>query len=57
MKVLHVLKTKPDELTEKLMTSLSEGEETSVYRLYEDGADYGNLLESVFSHDRVISWW
>lgn len=57
MKVLHVLKTQPDDITEKLMSALSEGEESNVFRLYDKDADYGALLDSVFSHDKVISWW
>jgi len=52
-----VLKTQPDDITEKLMSALSEGEESNVFRLYDKDADYGALLDSVFSHDKVISWW
>jgi hypothetical protein len=57
VKVLHVLKTRPDELTEKFIGILSEGEESDFFRLYDDRTDYGAFLESVFSHDKVVSWW
>lgn len=57
MKVLHVLKTKPDDITESLMSAVSDGEEGDVFKLYDVNADYGALLDSVFSHDKVISWW
>lgn len=57
MKLLHVIKTKPDEVTEKLIALTSENEESTLYRLYEKDADYGALIDLVFSHDKVISWW
>jgi hypothetical protein len=57
MKILHVLKSAPDEMTGTLMKAVSEGEETTVFRLYENEPDYESLLDMVFSHEKVISWW
>ena len=57
MKLLHILKTEPDERTRTLMDILSEGQETTPYPLYEADADYGKLIDLIFEHDRVISWW
>ena len=58
MKTLHILKTMPDDDTNALMAMLvsSEGEAT-IFRLYEELADYEELLDLIFEHDKVISWW
>ncbi len=56
MKTLHILKTEPDENTKKLMDILSNGEETTLFRLYED-EDYEKLIDLVFEHDKTVSWW
>ena len=59
MKTLHILKTEPDDNTKALMSALgeSQGEETTVFRLYEEQADYERLIDLVFEHDKIISWW
>ncbi|RLC31061.1 MAG: hypothetical protein DRH37_03890 [Deltaproteobacteria bacterium] len=57
-KILHILKTVPDETTRRLVSALSEpyGEDATVIQL-DDSTDYDKLIELVFSHDKVISWW
>ena len=57
MKLLHILKTEPDENTNTLMDILSKGETTTVFKLYEGRADYELLIDLVFDHDKTISWW
>ena len=57
MKLLHILKSEPDEKTKILMDILSEKEEATVYRLYGEGVDYEKLIALVFEHEKVISWW
>ena len=57
MKLLHILKSEPDETTRTFMEILSEGEEAHEFSLYEDTADYGKLIDMIFEHDRVITWW
>ncbi|UCB47930.1 MAG: hypothetical protein JSW56_12265 [Deltaproteobacteria bacterium] len=57
MKLLHILKSDPDENTRTLMQILSEGEEATEFSLYEESADYGKLLDMIFGHDKVITWW
>lgn len=58
MKILHILKTEPDNNTKILMASLgeSQGKETCIFALYEQ-ADYEKLIDLIFEHDKVISWW
>jgi hypothetical protein len=57
MKILHILKTEPDEVTGTLMDAVSNGEESSTFKLYESDPDYGRLLDLIFENDRIVSWW
>jgi hypothetical protein len=57
MKVLHILKSRPDESTDLLMDSVSEGKEAARFELFAEDADYEKLIDLVFEHDQVISWW
>lgn len=56
MKTLHILKTEPDENTNRLIDILSQGEEANVFRLYED-QDYEKLIDLIFEYEKTISWW
>ncbi len=57
MKVLHILKSEPDEIITKLMGPLSEGSEVQQFELYNGNVDYDKLVKLVFEHDKVICWW
>ena len=57
MRVLHILKTRPDETVEKLIHFLSETEETTVQPLFEDNVDWFRLVDDIFANDKVICWW
>ena len=57
MKILHILKSEPDENTKTLMDILSKGEDTTSFALYEGTPDYEELIDLIFAHDRTISWW
>lgn len=57
MKVLHVLKSEPDDILQKLMEPVSEGIEVQQFELYKKDVDYDKLIELVFDHDKVICWW
>ena len=59
MKILHILKTELDSNTKILMASSgeSQGKETSVFALYDEQADYEKLIDLIFEHDKIISWW
>jgi hypothetical protein len=56
MKVLHILKTEPDETVEQLMRAFADDEVTTV-PLYEGGVDWDGLVDAIFAADKVISWW
>ena len=57
MKLLHVLKSEPDEVIKKLMNASSEGNDVQQFELFAKDVDYDNLVELVFENDKVISWW
>jgi hypothetical protein len=57
MKILHLLKSEPDENTKVLIELLSKDKEAILYPLYEDETDYEKMLDLVFECDQTISWW
>ena len=57
MKLLHILKSEPADYTKTLMAILSEENESSEFHLYDDQVDYDRLIDAIFAHDKVISWW
>ncbi len=59
MKILHIYKSEPDDVTQSLVDILSEEKEKTEFSLYDGDPDYGQLIELIFDHDpkNVISWW
>lgn len=57
MGTLHILKSEPDGITLELIRSLSEDEDATLFRLYEDKCDYEAFLDILFEHEKVICWW
>jgi hypothetical protein len=57
MKIVHLFRSEPNPEVEELTRILSEGQEAIRFPLYEGPVDYDRLIELVFSHDKVISWW
>jgi hypothetical protein len=57
MKVLHLVKSEPDEKTQQMIQALSAGQEVTRVDLWQADMDYDHLLAQIFEHDRVISWW
>ena len=56
MSTLHILRSKPDGQVKELIRAVSKSEGTHI-ALYEKSVDYYSIVEALFSHDRVISWW
>ncbi|MCJ7684857.1 MAG: hypothetical protein MUO68_11255 [Desulfobacteraceae bacterium] len=57
MKLLHVLKSEPDNVTKTLMKASSEGNDVQQFELFAKDVDYDKLIELIFENDKVISWW
>ena len=59
-KMLHILKSEPDDVQRTLMYALSLGYNCLQFPLFEvdDMApDYEELIELIFDFDEIISWW
>jgi hypothetical protein len=57
MRILHILKSSPDETVEKLINYLSETDEATVQPLSQGNIDWNRLVDDIFAHDKVICWW
>jgi hypothetical protein len=57
MNTLHIYRSKPDDIVNKLVESIVEKNKVDVIRLYQDNVDWKQLVESIFYYDKVICWW
>jgi hypothetical protein len=57
MRILHILRSEPDEMVRMFIREVSESEESMEVTLYQGEVDYQQLLKDIFASDRVISWW
>ncbi|MEE8415854.1 MAG: hypothetical protein V3S05_06245 [Desulfobacterales bacterium] len=57
MKVLHILRTEPDESVKTFMETISAKEESKVTPLYNEDVDWSGLVDDILAYDKVISWW
>ena len=61
-KILHILKSEPDETVARVIEAQSVEEDVAVVSLYRDeitgqAVDWSRLVEDIFAYDRVICWW
>lgn len=57
MKILHILKSEPDDNTNTLIGIISEDKECILFPLYKGEQDYEELIDLIFECDKIISWW
>ncbi len=57
MDLLHILKTKPDKETELYIKKLSEDKNTSSINLFSPPIDWDDVVDSIFLHKKVVTWW
>ncbi|MDJ0987001.1 MAG: hypothetical protein QNJ26_15785 [Desulfobacterales bacterium] len=57
MKILHILRSEPDENTRAFIEQTFEDAQNVEVPLYEDHINYDALVTEIFSSDKVISWW
>jgi len=58
MKTLYICKSAPDKTTHQFMDVISpEKSDSKMVSLFEDGTNWDDLVDDIFSYDRVISWW
>ncbi|MFZ5996529.1 MAG: hypothetical protein ACOYW7_03470 [Nitrospirota bacterium] len=56
MKILHIRKDGPTELSERIIRIQSEAHEVTVIDLPARTISYEDIVDAIFSCDRVISW-
>jgi uncharacterized membrane protein YvbJ len=57
MKILYILRSQPDVTVEKFMQTVTNGDQADVAALYQENMDWSKLVDDIFEHDKVISWW
>lgn len=60
-KILHLLKTEPDDVQRTLMDNLSKGRVSLEIPLYgkdeQETEVYDEIIDTIFGYDQVITWW
>ena len=56
MKVLHILKSEPDETVKEFMEAF-RGDEVKTVPLFDGEVDWEALVDDIFEHEKVICWW
>jgi hypothetical protein len=58
-KMLHILNSEPGDTQRELMSILSRGYHTLSFPLFEEhsDSDYDELIDLIFEHDQVVTWW
>jgi hypothetical protein len=61
-KILHLLRSTPDDTVAELISALSGGDGATVVSLYPDDilgtpVDWDRLIDDILAHDVIISWW
>ena len=61
-KILHILRSVPDETVADLINAMSGLESASVVSLYPDDVantlvDWSRLIEDIMAHETIICWW
>ena len=57
MKILHILRSAPDDIVRKFIEDAPQATESIERPLYRGEIDYDQLLNDIFESDRVICWW
>jgi hypothetical protein len=56
MKILHILNDGPSELSDKIIDAQLKENEVKVVPLQKRDVSYEELVDEIFSSDRVVSW-
>lgn len=67
MKVLHILRTEPDEIVSDLIETISGEQGAMVTALYQSSLlpdeddpyymDWNRLVDDIFASSKIICWW
>ena len=51
------MRTAPDETVDNFIKTSTNGDRAKISELYKGDIDWSCLVDDIFSHDKVISWW
>ena len=57
MKILHILRSEPDDLVRQLIQGMSQAASHTEVHLHRGQVDYTQLVKDIFQSDKVICWW
>jgi len=57
MKILHILRSEPDDNVEQFMNVITNGDKSKIQPLHNGDVDWAALVDEIFAHDKVICWW
>lgn len=57
MKILHVYRSEPADVTKQLVTMVSEGRDSESFNLNVESPDYDKLVDMIGEADQTICWW
>jgi len=57
MKILHILRSEPDDLVRLFIQGTSRGQSAKEVPLHRGPVDYDQLVRDIFQSDKVICWW
>ena len=57
MELLHILRSKPDDVTRKFIQGMSKEKQVREVPLYDGRTDYDQLVKDIFEAQKVICWW
>ena len=56
MKILHLLTDGPNDMSKKVIDEQAKTEQVKVVDISKKGVSYGEIVDEIFSSDRVVSW-
>jgi hypothetical protein len=56
MKILHILNDGPSKLSDEIIDVQSKEHSITIIDLSKKDISYGEIVDHIFSHDKVISW-
>jgi len=57
MKILHILRTEPDDTVKNILAATTNGDQSKTVQLHHGDVDWFRLVDDIFSHDKVVCWW
>jgi hypothetical protein len=57
MKILHVYRSEPADVTKQLVAMVSEGRDNESFNLNVENPDYDKLVDMMSDADQTVCWW